>query len=159
MDSERDFPRDLSFSLSFSRSLSRLPSRSLPFLSLSVSGDACLSKASAVNQQRRCVQRLRTGGGTYRLVTSLLGLLLVLLGLFIASLCIAEQKMSVNVSGGSSSHHRLLPCSLRATHQTRRWRSAQTETWTGTSSSSCGTPPPRTRSPDGDNDSAMRAGT
>lgn len=106
LDSERDFPRDLSFSLSFSRSLSRLLSRSLPFLSLSVSGDACLSKVSAVNQQRRCVQRFRTGGGaTYRLVASLLGLLLVLLGLFIASLCFAEQKMSVNVSGGGSSSH------------------------------------------------------
>lgn len=42
LESERDFPRDLSFSFSFSSSFSRFPSRSLPFFSLSESGDACL---------------------------------------------------------------------------------------------------------------------
>lgn len=42
LESERDFPRDLSFSFSFSRSFSRFPSRSLPFFSLSESGDAWL---------------------------------------------------------------------------------------------------------------------
>lgn len=45
LDSERDFPRDLSFSFSFSRSLSRFPSRSLPFFSLSESGDAWWSES------------------------------------------------------------------------------------------------------------------
>lgn len=102
-------------------------------------------------------------------MTSLLGLLLVLLGLFIASLCVSVQKMSVNVSDGCASSHQspprplppaLLPFfrSLKATHQTLRWRSARTETWTVTSSSSCGTPPPRTRSP-GDDNNTIRAHT
>lgn len=42
-------------------------------------------------------------------MTSLLGLLLVLLGLFIASLCVAVQKMSVNVSDGCASSHQSPP--------------------------------------------------
>lgn len=70
-----------------------------------------MSQAPAVNQQRG-FKKFRKGVksccGTYRLVTSLLGLLLVLLGLFIASLCFSVQKMSVNVSDGCASSHQRL---------------------------------------------------
>lgn len=101
---------------------------------------------SVSQRRRRCEQRVCiSGGGSYRLVTSLLGLLLVLLGLFVASLCFCGAE---NVSGGVSG----TSSSLKATHLTRRWTSARTETWTVTSSSSYGTPPPRTRSPDDHND-------
>lgn len=53
LESERDFPRDLSFSFSFSRSFSRFPSRSLPFFSLSESGDAWLLWVLSVQIQTR----------------------------------------------------------------------------------------------------------